>query len=31
MINTAYINNHHKGGYSTQKLKDISQATTQRF
>ncbi|EEU7945218.1 hypothetical protein HDM63_001903, partial [Campylobacter coli] len=29
MINTAYINNHHKGGYSTQKLKDISQATTQ--
>ena len=28
MINTAYINNHHKGGYSTQKLKDISQATT---
>ncbi|EEC2597491.1 hypothetical protein G5F43_001792, partial [Campylobacter coli] len=26
---TAYINNHHKGGYSTQKLKDISQATTQ--
>ncbi|EAJ6692420.1 hypothetical protein E7717_09185, partial [Campylobacter coli] len=27
--NTAYINNHHKGGYSTQKLKDISQATTQ--
>ncbi|EAI5620133.1 hypothetical protein B5L30_08920, partial [Campylobacter coli] len=22
-------NNHHKGGYSTQKLKDISQATTQ--
>ncbi|EAI1037051.1 hypothetical protein DIE36_08420, partial [Campylobacter coli] len=29
MINTAYMNNHHKGGYSTQKLKDISQATTQ--
>ncbi|EPA1208356.1 hypothetical protein ACQ0NK_000875 [Campylobacter coli] len=29
MINIAYINNHHKGGYSTQKLKDISQATTQ--
>ncbi|HEB8261254.1 TPA: hypothetical protein R0848_000556 [Campylobacter jejuni] len=29
MLNTAYINNHHKGGYSTQKLKDISQATTQ--
>ncbi|ELM0660947.1 hypothetical protein Q3U75_001832 [Campylobacter coli] len=29
MINTAYVNNHHKGGYSTQKLKDISQATTQ--
>ncbi|EAI6874971.1 hypothetical protein CIR99_09205, partial [Campylobacter coli] len=29
MINTAYINNHHKGGYSAQKLKDISQATTQ--
>ncbi|EGI5166410.1 hypothetical protein BBI72_08790, partial [Campylobacter coli] len=29
MINTAYINNNHKGGYSTQKLKDISQATTQ--
>ncbi|MCR2104032.1 hypothetical protein CUPS4244_02845 [Campylobacter upsaliensis] len=29
MINTAYINNHHKDGYSTQKLKDISQATTQ--
>ncbi|EOW3684758.1 hypothetical protein ACOW2K_001869 [Campylobacter coli] len=29
MINTAYINNHHKGAYSTQKLKDISQATTQ--
>ncbi|ELR6065195.1 hypothetical protein QRU97_001865, partial [Campylobacter coli] len=31
MINTAYINNHHKGGYSTQKLKDISQATTQNL
>ncbi|EPP4263936.1 Cj0814 family flagellar-dependent secreted protein [Campylobacter coli] len=29
MINTAYMNNHHKGGYSTQKLKDISEATTQ--
>ncbi|ELS3708110.1 hypothetical protein Q9Q60_02745 [Campylobacter upsaliensis] len=29
MINTAYMNNYHKGGYSTQKLKDISQVTTQ--